>query len=104
MGVVGMEGPECYSGTDLLLVELLRRSDACPAGALLNDTTGFAEISHFSSSSPSSPSFSFNVTPQTSPPTTRDRKQMRGIPPFSVQINTVSGGSSARKPRRCCIP
>lgn len=26
MGVVGMEGPECYSGTDLLLVELLRRS------------------------------------------------------------------------------
>lgn len=59
MGVVGMEGPECYSGTDLLLVELLRRSDACPAGALLNDTTGFAEISHFSSSSPSSLSFSF---------------------------------------------
>lgn len=27
MGVVGMEGPECYSGTDLLSVELLRRSD-----------------------------------------------------------------------------
>lgn len=27
MAVVGMEGPECYSGTDLLLVELLRRSD-----------------------------------------------------------------------------
>lgn len=28
MGVAGMEGPECYSGTDLLFVELLRRSDA----------------------------------------------------------------------------
>lgn len=27
MGVAGMEGPECYSGTDLLFVELLRRSD-----------------------------------------------------------------------------
>lgn len=66
-----------------------------PAGALLNDTTGFAEISHFSSSSPSSPSFSFIVTPQTSPPT-RDWKEIIGISLFSVQIKTVLVRSSVR--------